>query len=109
MKISTSLILLLALLTSCAPKNSNQSTLKLIASKDFSMRQQEPTEYIGLVQLTTPALLAEAITVDGKAVIDEDLKAAIIAEQEEVIEKLRILIRNSTLWQVLYYSYCLVL
>ena len=91
MKISASIILTLALLTSCAPKNSNQSTFDLITGKYFSMRQQAATQYIGIVQLSTPALLAEAETVDGKAVINEELKAAIIAEQEEVISKLQAL------------------
>lgn len=89
MKLSASLILSLALLASCAPKNANQSSLSLIASKYFSMRQQTPTQYVGIVQLSQPALLAEAQTVDGKAVIDEELKKAIIDEQEEVISKLK--------------------
>lgn len=89
MKLSAALILSLTLLASCAPKNSNQSSLDLITSKYFSMRQQSPTVYVGLIQLTQPALLAEAETVDGKAVIDEQLKASIIAEQTEMIEKLK--------------------
>lgn len=53
------------------------------------MRQQTPTQYVGIVQLSHPALLAEAQTVDGKPVIDEELKKAIIDEQEEVIAKLK--------------------
>ncbi|AUN97029.1 serine protease [Bacteriovorax stolpii] len=89
MKYSASLLLSLALLASCAPKNSNQSSLDLIASKYFSMRQQTPTQYVGIVQLSHPALLAEAQTVDGKPVIDEELKKAILDEQEEVISKLK--------------------
>jgi minor extracellular serine protease Vpr len=90
MKLSALLILTLALLaTSCAPKNSAQSTFDLITGKYFSMRQQGPTDYIGIIQLSNPALLAVAETVDGKAIIDEDLKAAIIAEQETVIAKLK--------------------
>lgn len=90
MKLSVTIIMSLALLSSCAPKNSSQSSsLDVIASKYFSMRQQTATTYIGIVQLSHPALLAEAQTVNGKAVIDEDLKAAILAEQEEVIAKLK--------------------
>ncbi len=89
MKYSVSLILSLALLSSCAPKNSSQSSLGLIASKYFSMRQQSPTQYVGIVQLTHPALLAEAQTVEGKPVIDEELKKAILEEQSEVISRLK--------------------
>lgn len=90
MKLSAAIIMSLALLSSCAPKNSSHSSpLDLIASKYFSMRQQTATTYIGIIQLSHPALLAEAQTVNGKAVVDEDLKAAILAEQDEVIAKLK--------------------
>lgn len=91
MKLSVAIVMSLALMaTSCAPKNSsNSNSLDVIASKYFSMRQQSETTYIGIVQLSLPALLAEAQTVNGKAIVDEDLKAAIIAEQEEVIAKLQ--------------------
>ena len=91
MKISAAIIMSLALLTSCAPKNSSQSPLDLIASKYFSMRQQTTTQYIGIIQLELPALLAMAQIKDGKAIINEDLKAAVIAEQEEVLAKLKAL------------------
>ena len=90
MKLSA-LILSLTLLASCAPKNAAQNAANLIAGKYFSMRQQSPTTYVGLVQLNHPALLSVAQTVDGKAVVDEELKAAIVAEQAEVIEKLKAL------------------
>ena len=90
MKISA-LILSLTLLASCAPKNAAQNAADLIAGKYFSMRQQSATTYVGIVQLAHPALLSAAQTVDGKAVVDEELKAAIIAEQAEVIEKLKAL------------------
>ncbi len=92
MKISSLLVLSitsLALFTSCAPKNSNQSTLDLIAGKYFSMRQQTPTQYVGILQLTSPALLVNAKIEKGVAVIDEDQKNALLAEQEEVISKLQ--------------------
>lgn len=89
MKLSVTIIMSLALLSSCAPKNSTSNSIDLIASKYFSMRQQTATTYIGIVQLKLPALLAEAQTVNGKAVVDEDLKAAILAEQEAVIAKLK--------------------
>lgn len=89
MKLSAALILTLALVTSCAPKNSNQSSLDLIAAKYFSMRPQASGQYVGIIQLTQPALLSTAQTVDGKAVVDEELKAAILAEQAEVVEKIK--------------------
>jgi len=90
MKLSAAIVMSLAVLaTSCAPKNSTNSSLDVIASKYFSMRQQTETVYVGIVQLSLPALLAEAQTENGKPVIDENLKAAIIAEQEAVIAKLK--------------------
>ena len=90
MKLSVLIIMSIALLsTSCAPKNSTNSSKGLIASKYFSMRQQTETLYVGLVQLSLPALLAEAQTVNGKPVIEENLKAAIVAEQAEVIAKIK--------------------
>ena len=80
---------LAVLSTSCAPKNSTNSSKGAIASKYFSMRQQTEMLYVGLIQLSKPALLANAQTENGKAIIDEKLKAEIIAEQEEVLEKLK--------------------
>ncbi|MGZ3786921.1 MAG: S8 family serine peptidase [Bacteriovorax sp.] len=82
----TLLILTLALATSCAPKNSGK--LGLILGNYFSMRQQAPTPYVGLVQLQLKPLLADAQIVDGKAVIDEEAKKALLAEQEDVIARL---------------------
>ncbi len=90
MKLSVFIIMSLAVLsTSCAPKNSTNSSKGAIASKYFSMRQQTEMLYVGLIQLSKPALLANAQTENGKAIIDEKLKAEIIAEQEEVLEKLK--------------------
>lgn len=95
MKLSAALILTLALVTSCAPSNSKKdssnSPLNLFTSKYFSMRQQTATQYVGIIQLQNPALLSVAQTVDGKAEVNEELKAAIIAEQEEMIGKLQAL------------------
>lgn len=90
MKLSAAIVMSLAVLaTSCAPKNSTNSSLDVIASKYFSMRPQTETLYVGIVQLSLPALLAEAQTENGKPIIDENLKKAILAEQEEVIAKLK--------------------
>ena len=44
----------------------------------FSMRQQTPTPYVGLFNLQLPALLASAQIVDGKAVLDEEAKKALL-------------------------------
>ncbi len=86
MKKISLLLLTLALATSCAPKHEGLSGLVL--GDYFSMRQQTPTTYVGLVQLQLPALLSNAQVVNGKAVIDEDAKKALLAEQEDVIAKL---------------------
>lgn len=86
------LLSVLALISSCAPKNTGNSTgnnpsLKL--GDIFSTRPQAATLYVGLIQLKLPALLAQASLVDGKAVIAEEAKAQLFAEQEEVIEALK--------------------
>ncbi len=83
------LVLTSTLFTSCAPKHSNKSGLVL--SDYFSMRQQTPTPYVGLIQLKLNPLLADAKIVDGKAVIDEEAKKALLEEQADVIEKLQAL------------------
>ncbi len=81
------LALTLALATSCAPKNSGK--LGLILGNYFSMRQQTPAPYVGLIQLQLNPLLKDAQIVDGKAVIDEEAKKALLAEQEDVIARLQ--------------------
>lgn len=86
MKKTTLLLLTLALASSCAPKNPGDG--KSILGSIFSNRQQATTTYVGLVQLQLPALLAQAPMTDGKAVIDADAKAAVLAEQAEVIQAL---------------------
>ena len=92
MKKATLLFLVLILGASCAQKGSDQSTLtKILSGNYFSMRQQTPTPYVGLIQLQLPALLAGAQMVDGKAVIDTDAKKALLDEQEQVIEQLKAL------------------
>lgn len=87
MKNSLPLLLVLALVSSCSPKN--RSGFSLIPGDMFSNRQQSTTLYVGLIQLKLPALLAQSKTVDGKVVIDEEAKAALLTEQEEVIEALK--------------------
>jgi len=88
MKNISVLALTLALAVSCAPKNQSGKS-GFILSDYFSMRQQTPTTYVGLVQLQLPALLANAKMENGKAVIDEEMKKAVLAEQEDVISRLQ--------------------
>nr|MBP9682387.1 hypothetical protein [Bacteriovorax sp.] len=80
-------LLLTLTLASCAPKHSGKGGF--ILSDYFSMRQQGVTPYVGLIQLQTRPLLADVQMLNGKAVIDEEAKKAIIAEQEEVIARLQ--------------------
>jgi minor extracellular serine protease Vpr len=53
------------------------------------MRQQSPTQYVGIVKLKTESLLATAGSENGKLVIDEDQKRILLAEQAEFIEKIK--------------------
>jgi minor extracellular serine protease Vpr len=87
MKNLSLILLTLALAVSCAPKNSGKGGFVL--SDYFSMRQQTPTTYVGMIQLQLPALLSDAQIVDGKAVINEDEKKALLAEQDDVIQRLQ--------------------
>lgn len=93
MKLSTIIIFILpfSFLLSCAPKTKNQGSVDILAGKFFSMRQQTPNQYIGILQLESPALLASSPMVSGKIVIDEEHKKAIMAEQEEIISKLKVI------------------
>ncbi len=89
MKKTSSLIVALALLASCAPKGPSETKSGTILSRYFSMRQQTPTQYVGLIQLELPALLSTAKTEEGKVVVDEELKKAILEEQAAMLEKLQ--------------------
>lgn len=90
MKNFSLLLLILSLASSCAPKNSNDNKdLRTILGNIFSTRQQTPTQYVGLIQLKLPALLAQAQIQDGKPVIDDEAKKALIEEQENVIQELK--------------------
>lgn len=79
--------LTLTMLVGCSGGSSN-GPLKLFDSNYFSMRPQTAMPYYGLIQLKSPALLSNAKTVDGKLVVDENLKKAILAEQAELLKSL---------------------
>lgn len=90
MKNFSVLFLVLALASSCAPKSSHDNgSIRTILGDLFSTRQQATTVYVGLIQLQLPALLAGAQMVNGKAVIDEAAKKALLEEQADVIAALR--------------------
>ena len=103
MKWSNSVIclsLLTSLLASSCSNNSSQnkksflSNLTLNIAEFISNRQQTPTTYVGLIQLHSPALLASAKIVNGKALIDEEAKNTINTEHENAIESLKNLSPN---------------
>lgn len=84
------LISTFSILTLVGCSNSNQNgALKLFESNYFSMRNQTAMPYYGIVQLKSPALLATAKTVDGKLVVDAELKKQILKEQDEFIQSLK--------------------
>lgn len=89
MKNFSLLLLVLALASSCSPKSGNGRPLKTILGDLFSTRQQAKTTYVGLIQLQLPALLAQAKIENGKTVIDEETKKAVLDEQEEVVLALK--------------------
>ena len=89
-KLLLGILVISTIMTSCNLRNSSKTSfLNLKAGKYFSMLQQTETIYFGLIQLSLPALLKEAKLVDGVPVIDENLKAAIVAQQKEVIAKIQ--------------------
>ncbi len=91
-KLLLATLVLSTIITSCDSKNSLRTSLINIKSgKYFSMRQQTETTYVGVIQLSLPSLLSVAKTVNGKPIIDENLKADIMAQQAEVIERLRVI------------------
>jgi subtilisin family serine protease len=89
MKKLTLAFLTLFLVASCGPKSNNKGPLEIIKGYIFSTRQQSTTTYVSIIQLKSPSLLKDAKVVDGKAIIDEELKKTINDEQEEVIAKLQ--------------------
>lgn len=77
----------------------NLNPLLKESSQIISTRAQNSKYFIGILKLKNPALLQAATKVDGKPIIDADLKAAVLKEQEETILELKNL---STDIQVLY-------
>lgn len=54
----------------------------------FTNRPQNYTHFIAIIKLSEPALLTSVQRVDGKPVIGEEEKAAVLAEQEAYVAKL---------------------
>lgn len=78
----------LLILSSCSPK-APQSVLKILSSDYFSMRQQTPTIYMGLIQLHSPSLLSIAKKdSNGKLSYDSKAKQALLDEQQTAIDQL---------------------
>jgi minor extracellular serine protease Vpr len=103
MKWSNSVIclsLISSLLASSCSNNSSSNKksfltkISLNIAELFSTRQQSPTSYVGLIQLHSPALLASAKIVNGKAIIDEESKNTINSEHENAIDALKNLSPN---------------
>jgi subtilisin family serine protease len=64
-------------------QNSEAQILEIISN-----RPQNWTQFLAIVKLKEPALFSTAQVIDGKTVVDEELKSRILAEQEVVIKKL---------------------
>lgn len=82
------LLITLAVSVSCA-KESNLKPLSLTGDKLISDRAQNYDEWITIVRLKRPALLATAKIVNGKVEIDPREKEAMLKEQKEALEKLK--------------------
>lgn len=79
-------LLTLVLSVSCISKNNTEGQIK--DGKILSNRPQNTTQFIALVRLKSPALLSVSSRVDGRTIIDENAKAALLAEQEAVIKQM---------------------
>lgn len=82
------LLITLAVTVSCSQEASLQP-LSLTGDKLISDRAQNYDEWITIVRLKRPALLATAKVVNGKVEIDPREKEAMIKEQNEALEKLK--------------------
>lgn len=71
----------LAVLAGCAQKKGGGAP-ELLNSDIVSDRPQNWKHFIAIVKLKTPALLSQMKVVDGKKVVDEVLKQAVLKEQE---------------------------
>lgn len=90
MKLQSALLATFLLMAGCSATNQDSNKkAKLVSGNYFSMRQQGPTDYIGIIQLSSPALLSTAKLKDGKAIVDEELKDQILTEHLNVINQLK--------------------
>lgn len=84
-----SFLLFSTLLTSCSPNTpTNQVLSNLGMDGIYSTRPQTEEPVITILKLQNPALLETAERKDGKLIVDEKLKKALLEEQEETIKAL---------------------
>lgn len=79
-------LLTLVLSVSCISKNNSEGHIK--DGKILSNRPQNQTEFIALVRLKSPSLLETSSRVEGRTIIDENTKEALLKEQEQVIKEM---------------------
>lgn len=89
MKFQRALLASLLVMAGCSGTNQDSKIAKLVSGNYFSMRQQTPTDYIGIIQLNSPALLSNAKNQNGKIVVDEELKNEILTEHLNVVNQLK--------------------
>jgi len=68
-----------------APQNNDQAS----DTEAISNRPQQYDRFIAVLRLKQPSLLSQAKLVNGQVVVDQTLKAAILAEQEQAIADLQ--------------------
>jgi len=102
--IGTLSVLVLGMMIGCS-KQSQVSSNLITAGKLFSNRPVDQKRFIAVLRLHSPALLTNATRVNGKTVIDQELKSQILNEQARVEHELATLDANI---KVLYrYHYVL--
>lgn len=90
MKFQRALLASLLVMAGCSGTNQDSNKIaKLVSGNYFSMRQQTPADYIGIIQLSSPALLSNAKNQNGKIVLDEELKDQILTEHLNAVNQLK--------------------
>lgn len=88
--LSAVLFLFVFSLIACSEKPESASTEKIMLEGIFSNRPVEEQNFVGVILLSTPALLNTATRdAKGKITVDEDVKNAIVEEQKQVLAHLK--------------------